>query len=163
VPTLRRSLVVSILFTVFGGPGIVLVYVPYWITRFRIPAGEPAWQRLLAAALILIGFVPLFDSIQRFIFVGRGALMPGVPTEHLVITGLYRYVRNPMYVGVLTALAGEAMLFQSSGLAIEIVVGWLAIEIFVRLYEEPTLTRRYGEEYLRYKRHVRRWLPRLRP
>ena len=163
MPTLRRSLVVSILFTVFGGPGIVLVYVPYWITRFRIPAAEPLWQMLLAAALILIGLVPLFDSIQRFIFVGRGTLVPGVPTEHLVIGGLYRYVRNPMYVGVLTALAGEMALFRSVGLAVEGAAGFAATQIFILFYEEPTLTRRYGEEYARYKRHVRRWLPRIKP
>jgi protein-S-isoprenylcysteine O-methyltransferase Ste14 len=163
VATLRRSVIVSILFTVFGGPGIVLVYVPYAITRFRIPSGEPPWQRLIAFALILVGLIPLFDSIRRFIYAGRGTLMPTVPTERLVVTGLYRYMRNPMYVGVLIALAGEVLLFRSSGLVIEGAVGWLAIELFVRFYEEPTLTRSHPEGYPRYKRHVPRWLPRLTP
>jgi protein-S-isoprenylcysteine O-methyltransferase Ste14 len=163
VATRRRSVIVSILFTVFGGPGIVLIYVPYAITRFRIPADEPLWQTLVAGVLIFVGLIPLFDSILRFIYAGRGTLMPTVPTEQLVVTGLYRYVRNPMYVGVLTALAGEAVLFWRFGLMIEAVVGWLAIELFVRFYEEPTLAGSHSEDYLRYRRHVPRWLPRLTP
>jgi protein-S-isoprenylcysteine O-methyltransferase Ste14 len=161
--TLRRSIVVSILFTVFGGPGFMLVYVPFAITHFRIPAGEPLWQRFFAAALIVAGSMPLFDSIRRFIVAGRGTLMPAVPTERLVVSGLYRYVRNPMYVGVLVALAGEAVLFWSSGIVIEGATGCLAIELFVRLYEEPTLARRHPADYPRYQRHVPRWLPRLSP
>ena len=163
MPSFRRSLIVSILFTVFGGPGIVLVYVPLWITRFRVPATEPWWQMTLAAALIMVGLLPLFESLSRFITVGRGTLMPTVPTEHLVVTGFYRHVRNPMYVGVLTALAGEAMLFQRWSMIAYLFIGWLGIHLFVCFYEEPTLTRRYGEEYLLYKRHVPRWLPRLTP
>jgi len=163
MPTQRRNIVVSILFTLFGGPGIVLVYLPLWITRFRIPVGEPPWQILIAAALIVVGLMPLLDSILRFIHAGRGTLMPTVPTERLVVTGLYRYVRNPMYVGVLVSLAGEALLFWNSGILIEGAIGCLGIHLFVRLYEEPTLTRRHSEEYLRYKHHVPRWLPRLTP
>lgn len=161
--TLRRSVIVSILFTVFGGPGFVVVYIPFAITRFRIPAGEPLWQILIAAVLILAGLTPLLDSTRRFIFAGRGTLMPGVPTERLVVTGFYRYVRNPMYVGVLVSLAGESLLFWSRGILVEAAAGCLAIEFFVRLYEEPTLARRHLEDYSRYKRQVPRWLPRLTP
>ena len=161
--TLRRSIVVSILFTVFGGPGIVLVFLPLWITRFRIPAGEPGWEKALAWVLIAAGLVPLLESIGRFVAVGRGTLMPNVPTERLVASGLYRFVRNPMYVGDLTVLAGESLLFQSRGLAVYTVLVWLGFDLFVRLYEEPTLTRRHGEDYARFKRHVPRWLPRMRP
>jgi|SRR5208282_1595902 len=161
--SLRRSIAVSILFTVFGGPGIVLIILPYWITRFRIPAGEPLWQTFLAAALIFAGLTPLLSSIRRFIYVGRGTLMPTVPTERLVVSGLYRSVRNPMYVGVLVALAGEAVLFWSRGMAIYIPLQWLGVHLFVLFYEEPTLARRYPEDYPRYRRHVPRWLPRLTP
>ncbi len=161
--TLRRSVIVSILFTVFGGPGIVLIYLPLWITRFHIPAGEPLWRTLLAAVLIFAGLTPLLDSIRRFIYVGRGTLMPTVPAERLVVGGLYRYVRNPMYVAVLVALAGEAVLFWSRSMLIYIPLAWLGVHLFVLLYEEPTLTRRYPEEYPRYKRHVPRWWPRLTP
>jgi protein-S-isoprenylcysteine O-methyltransferase Ste14 len=155
--------IVSILFTVFGGPGILLVYLPVAITHLHIPVGEPIWEKLLACALIAAGLAPLLESILRFIYVGRGTLAPTEATEHLVVSGLYRYVRNPMYVGVLAVLGGEALLFWSRGLAIEAAVVCLGVSVFVRLYEEPTLARRYPEEYPRYKRHVPRWLPRLTP
>jgi|SRR5271157_3766970 len=161
--TIRRSVVVSILFFVFGGPGIVLVYVPFAITRFQIPAGEPLWQKLIAAAMIVAGLTPLLDSIRRFIYVGRGTLMPNVPTERLVVNGLYRYVRNPMYLGVVVTLGGEAALFWKRGMLIHLTVVCLLIHLFVCLYEEPTLTQRHPEEYPRYKKHVPRWLPRWTP
>jgi protein-S-isoprenylcysteine O-methyltransferase Ste14 len=159
----RRNVIVSILFVVFGGPGIILLYLPLWITRFRIPAGEPVWQMLIAGALIVAGLAPLLESILRFIFVGRGTLVPTQATEHLVVSGLYRYVRNPMYVGVLSVLAGEALLFWNRSLVIEALWVCLFFTLFVLLYEEPTLVRRYPEEYPRYKTHVPRWLPRLTP
>ena len=157
--TLRRNTVISILFIVLGGPGIVLVYLPLWFTHFDVPAGEPLWQTLLAAGLIAAGLTPLLESIRRFIVVGRGTLVPVVPTERLVVSGLYRYVRNPMYVGVVMAASGEAVLFRSSDLAIYTVVVALGFHLFVCLYEEPTLTRRYPEDYPRYKNHVPRWWP----
>jgi Phospholipid methyltransferase len=99
--SLRINIAVSALFTLFGGPGMVLVVGPWLITHFRLPAEEPLTRIVVAAALIAIGLIPLFDSIIRFVLQGRGTLMPAVPTEHLVVSGLYRYVRNPMYVGVL--------------------------------------------------------------
>ena len=159
---LRRSVIVSILFTLFGGPGFILVYLPYWITRFRVPVGQPLWQTLAAGVLIFAGLIPLLESIQRFIRKGRGTLMPGVPTEHLMITGLNRYVRNPMYVGVLTAVFGEAILLHSRSMAEYFAIVWLGSELFIRLYEEPTLRRRYGEEYVSYCQQVRRWWPRFK-
>lgn len=159
----RRNVIVSILFVVFGGPGIVLLYLPLWITRFSVPAGEPVWQKLVAAALILAGIAPGLESVRRFIYVGRGTLVPVAPPEHLVVSGFYRYVRNPMYAGVLLALAGEAILFWNKGMLIEIVLFLIATNVFIRTHEEPSLTRRYREEYLRYKQHVPRWLPRLTP
>ena len=116
--SIRRSIVVSVLFTVFGGPGIVLVLIPWLVTRFRIPPGQPVALRDAGAILIATGLVPLFESISRFILVGRGTLLPTMPTEQLVVSGLYRYVRNPMYIGVLTAIAGEALLMRSGELAI---------------------------------------------
>jgi protein-S-isoprenylcysteine O-methyltransferase Ste14 len=163
MPTHRRNILFSVLFVVFGGPGILLIYLPLLITRFRIPAGEPLWQTLLAAALILAGLTPGLESVRRFIYVGRGTLVPVAPPEHLVVTGFYRYVRNPMYVGVLVALAGEAILFRNRALVIEAALACLGFNLFVRLHEEPSLTRRHPEEYLRYKSNVPRWLPRLTP
>ena len=161
VASLRCSVIVSVLFTLFGGPGIILVYLPLAITRFRVPVGESFWQEIAAVALILLGLTPLFESIIRFVRVGRGTLMPLVPTEHLVATGLYRYVRNPMYVGVAAALIGETVLFWSVDMVLYTFVVWLGFDLFIRLYEEPVLRKRHGEEYLRYCARVRRWWPRF--
>lgn len=161
--SLRRNVIVSILFVVFGGPGIVLIYLPLWITRFRIPPWEPWWQMLLAEALIAVGIIPGLESVRRFIAVGSGTLVPVAPPEHLVVSGFYRYLRNPMYVGVLVALTGEAILFWNRGIVIEAVLACIGFNLFIRLHEEPSLTHRYAEEYLRYKSHVPRWLPRMTP
>jgi protein-S-isoprenylcysteine O-methyltransferase Ste14 len=163
VASLRKSITVSILFTLFGGPGLLLVVVPWLVTRFRLPAEVPGWQVVLCALLIAGGLVPLFESILRFIVVGRGTLVPTVPTEHLVASGLYAYVRNPMYLGVLTVLAAQTVLFRSRGLLIELAAAWFAIELFVRFYEERRLARAFPEDYALYSRNVRRWLPRLSP
>lgn len=159
----RGNALISILFIVFGGPGILLVYLPYWLTRFRIPPDEPHGQILLASALILLGLVPLFESIIRFVRVGRGTLVPTAPTRHLVVSGLYRYVRNPMYVGMVTSFAGESILFEQQAMSISLVIVCLGMHLFVCFYEEPTLTRRYPLEYPIYKSQVRRWLPRFTP
>jgi protein-S-isoprenylcysteine O-methyltransferase Ste14 len=155
----QRSVVVSALFTLFGGPGLVLVYLPWTFTRFRIPANEPAWQRILAGGLIAVGLIPLLESIVRFVRVGRGTLMPLVPTEELVISGLYRYVRNPMYVGVVLVAASQALLFRSWCLAAYAAIVWAVMHAFVCIYEEPTLRRRYGAAYGDYCLRVRRWWP----
>ena len=159
----RRNVIVSILFVVFGGPGIILLYLPLWITHFRFPSGEPAWQMLLACALIVTGLTPLLESTCRFIFVGKGTLVPTEDTKRLVVSGLYRFVRNPMYAGVMVVLAGEALLFWNRGLVYEALCVCLFSNLFVRFYEEPALARRYPEEFSRYRRNVPRWLPRLTP
>jgi protein-S-isoprenylcysteine O-methyltransferase Ste14 len=161
--TIRPSIVVSLLFTVLGGPGIVLVYVPLAITRFRIPAGEPLLQTLIAAALILAGLSPLLDSIRRFIYADRGTLMPGVPTEHLVVSGALS-LRAQSHVRWRTGrFSRRGCAFWNRGLVIELALVWLLIHLFVCLYEEPTLARRHPGDYPRYKRNVPRWMPRLTP
>ena len=159
----RCNAIISVLFVVFGGPAIVLLYLPLWITRFHVPAGEPAWRMTLSMALIAAGLVPLLESIVRFVRVGLGTLVPTAPTEHLVVSGFYRYVRNPMYVGVVAAVIGETLLFKSRGMAAYAVIIWVVIHLFICFYEEPTLARRYVGQYAVYKRHVPRWLPRLTP
>jgi protein-S-isoprenylcysteine O-methyltransferase Ste14 len=159
----RHNIIVSLLFTFCGGPALVLVVFPYTITRFRIPAHQPAWRLAAAWLLIAAGLVPLLESIARFIIVGRGTLVPTAPTKHLVVSGLYRYVRNPMYLGVLTAVLGEALLFASRTMIEYLAVVFVLFHLFVCFYEEPKLTRTHPEEYPHYRRHVRRWLPRLHP
>src|SRR5271167_2036432 len=125
MPSQRKNAIISILFIVFGGPAILLVYIPFWITRFRIPANEPRWQLLLACALIAAGIVPLIESTVRFIRISNGTLVPTTATEHLVVSGLYRYARNPMYAGVVASLAAEAALFRSPDLVV--VLGLAAL------------------------------------
>jgi len=159
----RINAAVSALFTLLGGPAFALVYIPFWITRFHLPAGEPWWQQLLAALLIVLGVTPGLESMVRFVRVGRGTLLPVIPTEHLVVSGIYRYVRNPMYLGVMVALAGEVLLFHSLALAKFAAWLWLGLHLFICAYEERTLQRRFGESYMRYRRNVPRWAPRLTP
>ncbi len=152
------------LFTLFGGPGILLMLIPWRMTRFSLPKEEPRWQVLLCLVVIAVGLAPLLESIWRFIAVGHGTLVPAMPPEHLVVSGFYRYVRNPMYVGVLLVQGQQAgVLFQSESVGTEAVTVWVAVELFVRLYEEPKLSRKFGEEYTAYRENVRRWLPRLTP
>ena len=158
---LRRNIAISLLFTLFGGPGIVLGYFPWSITRFRVPRDEPLGVTLAAGLLIAAGLVPLLESIIRFIVVGHGTLVPTAPPEHLVVSGLYRYVRNPMYVGVLTVIAGEGLLFWNREIVLYLAAVWLAMHLFVCFYEEPKLARTFPGEYPLYKKDVPRWLPRL--
>lgn len=160
---LRRNIVASILFTVFGGPGILLVGIPWLIMRFRLADDAPRWAMGIGALLIATGTVPLLESIVRFVRVGRGALVPTVPTEHLVVSGLYRFVRNPMYVGVLTVIGGEALLFWNQRLAGEWLVVALGFHLFVVGYEEPKLLQTFGDEFAEFREHVPRWIPRLTP
>lgn len=120
----------------------------------------------------MIGFLPMVTGafvalrcIWNFIFIGRGTPAPFDAPKTLVTRGFYRYVRNPMYLGVGLVLIGEAILLAS--LSWQIVVYGVAlfaiVNLFIMLYEEPTLTRLFGEEYLIYHQNVPRWIPRLRP
>ena len=157
------NVIVSLLFTLFGGPGLVLILMPWYITHFRIASGTPATRAVLAGFMILVGLIPLMESIVRFVVAGRGTLMPAVPTEHLVVGGLYRYVRNPMYVGVVTALLGETLLMGSRHMLVYTATVWLIMHLFVCLYEEPKLLGTFGEEYADFRKNVPRWIPRLTP
>jgi protein-S-isoprenylcysteine O-methyltransferase Ste14 len=161
--SLRRSIVVSLLFTLFGGPGISLLFIPFWITRFHIPPQQTLCQTLFAGFFIFLGLTPALESVNRFIYVGRGTLMPTVPTEILVTSGLYRYVRNPMYLGVLITLIGECILFHRLEMLIYTAIWWLIIHCFVCFYEERTLRKRYAGQYQTYCANVRRWIPCLTP
>ena len=89
--------------------------------------------------------------------------MPVFPTQHLVVSGLYRYVRNPMYVAVLAVILGQALIFGSIGLLEYAAVAWLAAHVFVVAYEEPTLRANFGAEYQAFRAAVPRWIPRLTP
>lgn len=143
-------------------PGVVAGLLPWWLTGWRV---EPIAPPLRVAGLVLIaaGVPVLLHAFLRFVVEGRGTPAPVAPTERLVIGGLYRYVRNPMYLAVVSVIAGQALAFGQPGLlwyAAVVTAGFVA---FTRLYEEPVLARRYGEEYEAYRRAVPGWRPRLSP
>lgn len=119
--------------------------------------------RVLGVALMLAGISVLVDSFIRFAWRGLGTPAPVAPTRNLVVTGLYRFVRNPMYLAVIAAILGQALLFGKTSLLLYAVAVWAACHLFVTVYEEPTLESSFGSEYARFCQHVPRWIPRLRP
>jgi len=105
----------------------------------------------------------VLDSFARFALQGLGTPAPVLPTRHLVVSGLYQYVRNPMYVGVLGIILGQGLLFGDGRLFTYGVLLWLVVHVFVVGCEEPTLRRSFGTEYEAFRRNVPRWIPRLSP
>ena len=138
-----------------------------WATGFRIAWGLGLpWDAVvvLAGALLIgNGLYYLFITIWLFNNIGKGTLAPWSPTKKLVILGPYRYVRNPMISGVLMTLLGESIAFGSLGIFTWFLLFFIINHIYFIYSEEPGLTRRFGEEYLIYKKNVPRWIPRLRP
>ena len=120
---------------------------------------------LAAAGAVLVagGLAVLLHAFGRFVREGAGTPAPIAPTERLVVGGAYRHVRNPMYVAVIAIIVGQALLFSSWLVAAYAVLAGMTMAAFVRAYEEPVLTRRYGLDYERYCRAVPGWLPRLTP
>jgi protein-S-isoprenylcysteine O-methyltransferase Ste14 len=153
----------SIFFT-FLQPGTVTVLIPYWLISSRGAGDLSSYQQLryLGVPLIAIGAAGLLWCIWDFFSVGRGTIAPIDPPKHLVVRGLYRHVRNPMYVAVVTTLIGEAIFFMSAPVLIEAGVFVVLAHLFVTFYEEPVLRRRFGESYESYSHTVGRWIPRYR-
>jgi len=156
----------SMIFFVLA-PGVVAGFVPWWLTDWRVPQPLPSWAvtplRVLGVALIAAGAVVLVQAFMRFVVEGVGTPAPIAPTQKLVVGGLYRYVRNPMYLAVLAVIVGQAfVLSQPVLLAYATAVG-TAMAAFVYGYEEPALADRFGAEYEAYRRGVPAWWPRRRP
>ncbi len=146
-------------------PGFVAGLVPWWISHWRIQAAFLAVQplRFVGGILIVAGAVGLFDSFLRFALQGLGTPAPVFPTRHLVVTGLYRHVRNPMYVAVVGAILGQALLFGNVRLPEYGGLVWGLFHLFVLFYEEPTLESSFGPEYEVFRANVPRWLSRFTP
>ena len=113
--------------------------------------------------LVALGVASLLESFARFVRRGQGTPAPIAPPKHLVITGQYRYVRNPMYVALVAIVAGQAAWLASGPLVLYALVLCVLFHLRVVTYEEPTLARQFGESFELYRRHVPRWLPRCRP
>jgi protein-S-isoprenylcysteine O-methyltransferase Ste14 len=146
-------------------PGTVAGLIPYAITGWELKPAFFGYElvRWIGAVLITFGLVVLIESFARFATRGSGTPAPVAPPKHLVVSGLYRHTRNPMYVGVISVVAGQALLMGDVGLIWYAAVVWLGFHLFVLLHEEPTLRVTFGEEYGRFCANVPRWLPRLRP
>jgi protein-S-isoprenylcysteine O-methyltransferase Ste14 len=159
-----RAILGSAIFLVIA-PGTLMVFVPWEICRWHFAPpllGFPS-LRILGTLMIAGGTAVLLDSFVRFAIQGMGTPAPVAPPQHLVVTGLYQYVRNPMYVAGLLLILGQGLLFGSIRLLEYGVVIWMAFSAFVVLYEEPTLRRKFGKEYEGYCVQVARWIPRVKP
>ena len=159
-----RAAVGSLVFFLVA-PCVVAGLVPWWLTGWHRGSSSAGWLpvQLLGLALLLAATLVLVASFVRFVAEGIGTPAPVAPTEHLVVGGFYRYVRNPMYVAVVAAVVGQALLLVRPVLLGYAVVVLATVAAFVRGYEEPTLRRQFGAEYDDYRRAVPAWLPRRRP
>lgn len=149
----------------FIAPFTIAGVIPWAMTDWQVRSPEFAHPiaQGIGAAMAALGTLFLLDSFARFALQGLGTPAPIAPPKHLVVSGLYRYVRNPMYVGVVSAILGQALMFASPALLIYAAITWLAFHIFVAGYEEPTLRETFGAQYEEFCRNVRRWIPRLTP
>ncbi len=139
-------------------PGTVVLLVPWWLSGGRVAGTRLG---IVVGVAMIVAALPLFVSFcSRFVWEGRGTPAPIAPTQHLVVGGPYRWVRNPGYVAVTTILVGEGLVFGSPSVLLYALLVALAFHVFVLLYEEPTLRSTFGAEYDAYCRRVPRWLPR---
>jgi len=143
-------------------PGIVAGVVPWLLTGWDVRADWGVVLRLAGLLLVGGGGIVLVQAFVRFVLEGAGTPAPVAPTEGLVVGGLYRYVRNPMYLAVAATIVGQALLLGSVVLLGYAAVFLAVVFAFVRGYEEPTLAGRYGAEYEAYRAAVPGWWPRLR-
>ena len=145
-------------------PGVVAGYVPwryFGLDRLTLDLASPS--QVVGLVLIGGGAALLAACIWQFAAEGRGTLSPVDAPREIVVRGLYRFVRNPMYLSVSAIVLGEAALARSKALVLYWAAVFLAFNLFVLLYEEPALTRRFGASYEAYARRVPRWIPRWRP
>ncbi|GIE94813.1 methyltransferase family protein [Paractinoplanes rishiriensis] len=144
-------------------PGTVAGLLPWALTGWRADVVLPMPVRLLGGVLVVLGLLVIVPAFVRFVAEGAGTPAPVAETEHLVVGGPYRFVRNPMYVAVVLAIVGQTLLLGSWALTWYAVVAGAAMVAFVKLYEEPRLAARFGAEYAEYRRAVPGWWPRFAP
>jgi protein-S-isoprenylcysteine O-methyltransferase Ste14 len=150
----------SLFFTLLV-PGTVVILIPYLILSQEGRSIPGRWgpNQFLSLVPVLLGAAILLRCIWDFAAKGRGTLAPVDPPKELVVKGLYRYVRNPMYWGVLVLLLGEAAFFESGTLLWYTALWFIAVNLVVVLFEEPALRRRFGTSYNVYCQTVHRWIP----
>jgi len=146
-------------------PGVVAGLVPWWLTHWRVRGPLAHWAplRVTGLTMLILGAIVLVQAFARFVAEGHGTPAPAAPTERLVTGGLYRYVRNPMYLAVVAAITGQALALGQPVLLGYAAAVWITVASFVRWYEEPALARQFGAQYEAYRRGVPAWRPRTRP
>jgi protein-S-isoprenylcysteine O-methyltransferase Ste14 len=149
----------------FVVPGTVAGYVPWLICKRSVHAPFFGFTALRVAGGVLIaaGIVILLEAFLRFALQGLGTPAPILPPKRLVATGSYRYVRNPMYVAVVSLILGQGLIFGDVRVIVYGLCAWLITHLFVLFYEEPTLRRSFPADYAVFSAHVPRWIPRLTP
>jgi protein-S-isoprenylcysteine O-methyltransferase Ste14 len=159
--TKNRAILGSILFFLLA-PGIVAFAIPAWITGWRPGPATDDHPAMIPLGLTLatLGLLALVGCFVRFAVQGGGTPAPVAPTRRLVVEGLYRHVRNPMYLAVLAIVLGQALAMASVWLAVYGAVLAVAFALFVRLYEEPTLRGAFPGDWPKYAAAVPAWLPR---
>jgi protein-S-isoprenylcysteine O-methyltransferase Ste14 len=145
-------------FVFFGGPTIVAGLVPWLLTRWHADE-QPLALRILGGIVLALGAALVLETTTRFALQGRGTPAPWAPPERVVLRGSYRLTRNPMYVGVIALILGQALLLGREILFAWAAAAWLLFHLFVVLEEEPGLRRRFGAAYEDYCARVPRWLP----
>ncbi|MEO6509978.1 MAG: isoprenylcysteine carboxylmethyltransferase family protein [Nocardioides sp.] len=143
-------------------PGVMSGVVPWLLTAgYDDRAASPYFT--IGLVLVVVGVAVLIACFVQFVREGRGTPAPVAPTKELVVGGIYRWVRNPMYLAVATIIVGQAVAFASRGLLLWLAIFLAAVVSFVIAYEQPTLQDTYGESYDAYRRAVPGWWPRLTP
>jgi protein-S-isoprenylcysteine O-methyltransferase Ste14 len=155
---MRRAALGSLLFLVVA-PGVVAGLLPWLLTGWDAADDVPVLVVVAGVVLVAAGAAVLMHAFARFVVEGLGTPAPVAPTERLVVGGLYRYVRNPMYLAVGATIVGQALILGQPALLLYALAFGAAVWTFVRVYEEPTLARRYGAEYAAYRRAVPGWWP----
>jgi len=144
-------------------PGVMAGLIPWLWTGWDVAGSPPFVVRAIGWALIVAGAAFLVHAFTRFVVEGLGTPAPVAPTERLVVGGVYRYIRNPMYVAVTTTIVGQALVIGRPELLLYAAAFLAVTASFVRLYEEPTLARSFGADYEAYRRAVPGWWPRRPP
>jgi protein-S-isoprenylcysteine O-methyltransferase Ste14 len=155
----RRSAALGSALFFAVAPGVAAGLVPWLLTGWDAHA-MPLALRVLGALVTAAGAAFLVQAFARFVVEGLGTPAPVAPPERLVVGGIYRWVRNPMYVAVIATILGQALLLGRWVLLEWALVFWALTAAFVHWYEEPNLRRRFGADYEDYLRSVPGWLPR---
>ena len=158
----------SVVFFVVA-PGTVAGLIPWWLTGWRVQPTPEGWAalfvplRIIGAAMIVAGAAFVISAFVRFVGEGFGTPAPVAPPSRLVVGGVYRYIRNPMYVALITCILGQALALNQPVLLFDAAITAAAFVGFVVVYEEPTLARQFGSDYEAYRAAVPGWWPRLHP